>query len=298
MRVLLITSTRRDGYGAVIRSTVSQALDRAGVTFDVCPVGEDVRDRAGYDVYLGTGDEILWRNPQVVAAIRAMGGRSADLRARYMNPRATYLWRRYTDHRGRGPDWVFTHLRTRHPRGHYVGQCVDETRLYPEQDDRLTVFIDHYMPRRRSVLGDILDQCARLHRRRPELRFWYMSADGIVENDFTETRGSYRTYPFDEIARYYRRTHIVLPTHRETQGMLAAEIGMCGGLTLLRPWMYPAERRAEVPHRIYRRRIVLPETVDIAANRAHAQAHFSIDAFAARLKAGLDKVAGGTRPWP
>lgn len=295
MRVLLITSTRQDGYGAVIRNTVAQALDRVGIGWRAIAMAEDVRDHPGYDAYLGVGDELLWRNPEIVAGVRAIGGRSVDFRARYMNPRPTYLIRRYTDHRRRGPDWVFTHLRTRHPRGHYVGQCVDEGQLWPEHDDRFTVFIDHDMPSRRSALRDILAQCAALHRERPDLRFWYMSADGILENDFRERPGNYRTYPFAEIAQFYRRTHVVLPTHRETLGMLAAEIGMCGGLTLLRPWMYPAERRAEVPHALYRRRVVLPEAVDIAVNRAKAQAHFSVDAFALRLKTGLERVVAEGR---
>jgi hypothetical protein len=207
-----------------------------------------------------------------------------------MNPRPTYLLRRFTDHRGRGPDMVFTHFRSRHPRAHYVGQCVSEVRLFPEHDGRFTVFIDHDMPSRRSALPAILSQCAALHRARPELRFWFMSDRGIVENDFRPPRAAYRTYPFAEIAAYYRRTHVVLPTHRETQGMLGAEIGMCGGLTLLQPWMYPAERRAEIPHRLYRGRFDLPETVDIAANRAMAQRNFSIETFAGRLGAGLERL--------
>jgi hypothetical protein len=233
---------------------------------------------------------LLWRNPQIVAAIRCMGSRCADFRARYMNGKPTYLYRRFADHRGRGPDMVFTHFRTCHPRGHYVGQCVDETDLFRQQDGRFTIFIDHDMPRRRSVLADILSQCAALHRTRPDLRFWFMSDRGIVENTFQTEGSGYRAYPFAEIAWYYRRTHVVLPTHRETQGMLAAEIAMCGGLTVLRPWMYPAQRRAEIPHLLYRRRLRLPETVDIEANRRIARQNFSTAAFAARVMAGLERL--------
>ena len=44
--------------------------------------------------------------------------------------------------------------------------------------------------------------------------------------------------PFETIAEYYRKTDIFLPTHRETQGMLAQEIGTCGGITVLQEWMY------------------------------------------------------------
>ena len=290
MRVLAITLAKEGGYGAVIRTTVTRALTRAGVDHDVITLSDDLSAYPGYDIYLGVGDEMFWRKPDMVATIRAMGGISVDLRSRYMARRLNNIGRWFTDHRGRGPDWVFTHLRSSHSRAHYIGQCVDETELYPEHGEQFTVFIDHYMPKRQSALTDILRQCEAIHAERPDTRFWYMSASGIVENAFTETCGLYKTYPFSEIARYYRQSHVVLPTHRETQGMLAAEIGMCGGLTLLQPWMYPAERRAEVPHQLYTQKIELPETVDIAGNRAWAQKHFSIESFATRIKAGLIKA--------
>ncbi|MBL4541911.1 MAG: hypothetical protein JKP98_16700 [Rhodobacteraceae bacterium] len=289
MRVVAITTGGPGSYSRVFGDLVAGGLREAGADVTRIDLSEDVRDLPGHDAYLGVGDELLWRNPPIVAAIRGMGGRCADFRARYMNPRPTYLYRRFTDHRGRGPDMVFTHFRSRHPRSHYVGQCVDAAELFPEHDGRFTVFIDHDRPRR-SVLADILAQCAALHRERPEWRFWFMSDRGIVENDFRMPEAAHRTYPFTEIAWYYRRTHVVLPTHRETQGMLAAEIAMCGGLTVLRPWMYPAERRAEIPHLLYRRRLTLPETVDIEANRRVALGNFSPAAFAARVMAGLERL--------
>jgi hypothetical protein len=34
--------------------------------------------------------------------------------------------------------------------------------------------------------------------------------------------------PFAKIARYYRKTHVFMPTHREGLGMAAAEIGCVG----------------------------------------------------------------------
>ena len=45
--------------------------------------------------------------------------------------------------------------------------------------------------------------------------------------------------PFEKISEYYRQTDIFLPTHKESQGMLAQEIGACGGITVLQEWMYP-----------------------------------------------------------
>ena len=41
------------------------------------------------------------------------------------------------------------------------------------------------------------------------------------------------------------------PTHRESQGMLAQEIGACGGLTVLQKWMYPLETHNQFEHIFY-----------------------------------------------
>lgn len=280
---------------------VTRALDRIGVGWTLIGPAEAVDDHRGYDLYVGAGDEFFRKNPALVSRIRAIGGISADFRTRFL-PRKPVRWAMHAAGLGRDqPDYAFTHFRTWHPRGLYVGQGVNEDLLYPEHDDVFTVYVDHWMNRRWSRVQDILDQCARFQRGRPKVRVWYHSSDGIVENVFREDHKA-KVFPFEELAAYYRRTHVFLPTHRETQGMVAAEIGMCGGLTLLRPWMYPYERAKQIPHRFYWRRIAWPEgiggenSVDVAANRAKAIAEFGIAAFSARLKAALDVIAGREAP--
>ena len=57
--------------------------------------------------------------------------------------------------------------------------------------------------------------------------------------------------PFDQIAKYYRKTDTFFPTHRETQGMVAQEIVACGGLTTLQPCTYPKSTLAQFAHIIY-----------------------------------------------
>ena len=195
----------------------------------------------------------------------------------------------------RDPDFVFTHFRSRHPRALYVGQAVNERLLYPDQDGRFTVFVDHYQAQRsrRERVQWVLDQCRALAQARgAAVRIWYQTVEGIEEGRFDACRARYRALPFAEIAAYYRKTHVFLPTHRETQGMVAAEIGACGGLSLMRPWMYPRERRRAVPHRLYGAAIDWPERIDTAANRALALRNFGEAAFAERLGTALDRMLG------
>jgi tetrahydrodipicolinate N-succinyltransferase len=81
MRVLAIAATKAGQYGSVFADSVLRALGRLGAKVTTIGVAEDVRAHPGHDAYLGLGDELLWRNPQIVAGIRSMGGRCADFRA-------------------------------------------------------------------------------------------------------------------------------------------------------------------------------------------------------------------------
>jgi hypothetical protein len=296
MRLLLISPAELGGYSAALTRNVERALARIGASSTRIAPSVPVEDHRGYDLYVGVGDEIFRKNPALVRRIRAIGGRSADFRTRFL-PRKPVRWLLHAVGLGKDqPDYAFTHFHTWHPRGLYVGQGVNDDLLYPEHDETFTVYVDHFMRSRRSFVQHILDQCAELHRRRGNVRVWYHTADGIAENRFTEDRQGPKVFPFEALAAYYRKTHVFLPTHRETQGMVAAEIGMCGGLTLLMPWMYPYQRARQIPHRFYLARIHWPETVDVAANRAKAKAEFGIEVFTARLKTALDVIGRDAGP--
>jgi hypothetical protein len=295
MKLLLISRATPGGYDFALLRNVQRALDRAGIAWSHIDAAVPVEDHRGFDLYAGVGDELLRKKPDLVRRIRAMGGISADFRTRFL-PRKPVRWAMHAMGLGKDqPDYALTHFRTWHPRGLYVGQGVNDDLLYPEHDDVFTVYVDHFMGSRRSYVQHILDQCADLRRGRKDVRVWYHASDGIAENRFAEDRTAPRVFPFERLAAYYRKTHVFLPTHRETQGMVAAEIGMCGGLTLLRPLTYPKERTAEIPHRFYLSKIRWPDHVDIAANRALARAHFGIDAFAARLKQAIDTIMRARR---
>lgn len=145
---------------------------------------------------------------------------------------------RYADHYRKLPKFVFEDL------------------LYPEQDDDVvTVFVDHYLDRNsyHALVAEQIGRCPY------PLRVFYQSKDGIVENPDAATLSStfdarsedFKTIPFEDIAPYYRKTHIFLPTHRETQGMVAIEIGACGGLTCMKPGTYPQSVQQTFSHVLY-----------------------------------------------
>ena len=238
MRLLLVGPAHPTGYSVTLLRNVQRALDRIGIDWAAVDQDQPLEGYRGFDLYVGVGDELFRKNPGLVQRIKAIGGVTADFRTRFL-PLKPKTWAKYAlTGRSEKVDYAFTHFRSWHPRGLYVGQGVNDDLLYPGHDAYFTVLVDHYMHNRHACVQDILDQCAELQRTRKNVRIWYHSKDGIVENRFGEDRGHPANLPFPTIAAYYRKTHVFLPTHRETQGMVAAEIGMCGGITLVRPWMY------------------------------------------------------------
>ena len=61
----------------------------------------------------------------------------------------------------------------------------------------------------------------------------------------------FKNIEYQEITKFYRKCHFFFPTHRESQGMLAQEIGACGGLTIMQKWMYPIETHHQFEHLLY-----------------------------------------------
>lgn len=294
MSLLLLGSDAPGTYKAVLLRNVERALTLLGRAYQVLFEHERVTEHPGHELYIMVGDEGLRRRPEFVRAIRAMGGKSVDMRSRYLPPQLPMLPRYLKASATLDPDAVFTHFPTFNPRGCYIGQGVNDDLLVPEHDDRFTVYVDnrHPLRRTRDKTQAILDRCGEIHARRPDIRFLYHTDKGIEENRFEACMDDEKTLPFAEIAAWYRKTHVFMPTHRESQGMVSAEIGMCGGLTMLERYMYPWGRRRTVPHRLYRGTFDLPEAVDIAANRAFTARSFGIEAFAARLDAAIDKAIG------
>jgi hypothetical protein len=141
---------------------------------------------------------------------------------------------KYANHYRKLPKFIFDHL------------------LFQEQnDEKLTIFVDHFLGRDsyNDLVYDQISSCPF------PLRVFYQHHSGIIENPDKKTflstidpyNKKFKFIPFDEIAKIYRQTHAFFPTHSETQGMVALEIGACGGLTFMKPNTYPGD----VPTKFY-----------------------------------------------
>jgi hypothetical protein len=146
---------------------------------------------------------------------------------------------------------------------HYLPKFVDEEYLYSEQSNEklLTIFIDHYKHQNDKEIKISYDAIFKvfeiIKNSNFPLKVFYQTSAGVIINPHepeipkNNLKQNYKILPFAEIAKYYRKTHIFFPTHRETQGMVAHEIGACGAITLLQEWMYPKSTINQFPHIIY-----------------------------------------------
>ncbi len=142
---------------------------------------------------------------------------------------------------------------------HYLPKFILEDYLYPtkEKFEKLNVFVDHFKyqtkKERQISINAINKIFTDIKNSNLPLNIYYHTSHGIETNRVTpeipeENISQCDKYiPFEEITKYYRKTDIFFPTHRETQGMLAQEIGACGGITVLQDWMYPQNTHHQFP---------------------------------------------------
>ena len=145
---------------------------------------------------------------------------------------------------------------------YYLPKFVLEEHLYPEprQNDILNVYVDHFnkqkdRPESITAINKIFKD---INSSNVKMNIFYHTSKGIeinrLEPEIPEKGVSQCALyiPFEEISYYYRLTDIFLPTHRETQGMVAQEIGACGGITVLQDWMYPETTHYQFPAIFYK----------------------------------------------
>ena len=151
-----------------------------------------------------------------------------------------------------------------HKHYEYLPKFVLEEHLYPSQEkDKLNVYVDHYKAQsedeREVSINTINKIFEDIRNSKVPINVFYHTSKGIEKNRLypeIPNKGvpqSAAYIPFETIAEYYRKTDIFLPTHRETQGMLAQEIGACGGITVLQEWMYPSLTHYQFPNVIYKK---------------------------------------------
>ncbi len=160
-------------------------------------------------------------------------------------------------------DYYFYFIPTAEPRFEhymYLPKFIDENYLYPEQSNKISVFIDHYKSQteneRQISINALLYIFENLKKYRNKIDIYFHSSKGIELNPEQITipadkKSDFKFIDYKEISKFYRKCHIFFPTHRETQGMVAQEIGACGGITIMQNWMYPVETHDQFEHVLY-----------------------------------------------
>ena len=151
-----------------------------------------------------------------------------------------------------------------HKHYHYLPKFILEEHLYPssKKEDNLNVFVDHFNYQNedeRDISIKVIEKIFfDLRNSDIQLNVFYHTSKGIEKNRFFPEipkkgiSNCSKYIPFEKITEFYRKTDIFFPTHRETQGMLAQEIGACGGLTVLQDWMYPRSTHHQFPAIFYK----------------------------------------------
>ena len=164
----------------------------------------------------------------------------------------------------------------------YLPKFIDENYLYPEQSKKVTVFVDHYKHQTESEkeisIRSILNIFENLKKYRNNIDIYFHTSNGIELNPEKITipadkKNNFKYMDFEEISKYYRKCNIFFPTHRESQGMLAQEIGACGGLTIMQKWMYPIETHYQFEHLLYdfKNFVDFKKVLDICQNKDFIQ---------------------------
>ena len=151
-----------------------------------------------------------------------------------------------------------------HDHYRYIPKFVLEEYLFiePREDETLNVYVDHFkyqnISEREQSVGAIKKIFKDINSSNVKMNVFYHTSKGIEVNrldpEIPEKGVSQCSLyiPFEELSYYYRLTDVFLPTHRETQGMVAQEIGACGGITVLQEWMYPKLTHDQFPAMLYK----------------------------------------------
>ena len=147
---------------------------------------------------------------------------------------------------------------------YYLPKFILEEHLYPakKKSEILNVYVDHFKyqtkKERQISINAINKIFIDIKNSNIPLNVFYHTSNGIEINrmdaEIPEENISQcaKFIPFKEITKFYRKTDIFFPTHRETQGMLAQEFGACGGITVLQDWMYPKNTHHQFPSIFYK----------------------------------------------
>ena len=204
-----------------------------------------------YDILILCGIRIISKQKLDIDLLRKKAKIIIEIGDDGIDPQRTY------------EDYYFYFIPTTQPRySHYIyiPKFVEEEYLYPEQSNKISVFIDHFKCQteyeREISIKSLLYIFENLKEFRNIIDIYFHSSSGIELNPDKITipankKSDFKFIDYAEITKIYRKCHLFFPTHRETQGMLAQEIGACGGLTIMQEWMYPKETHHQFNNILY-----------------------------------------------
>ena len=184
--------------------------------------------------------------------------------------------------------FYFVETSSNHPKGLRLPNFVMSDHLYPEQDEVFTIFVDHFL-NRRSYLDDVFDRVREIGF--PHRIFW-QNHEGIIENPSDADLGilhdqrsaPFKSLNFEEIVKYYRKSHVFMATHGESLGKVAIETSMCGALVFCHQGTYPDGVVRQIDHATFRRGVSFdwskvkelcsPEHITMRREKAFANAGF------------------------
>lgn len=182
----------------------------------------------------------------------------------------------------------------------HIGWASDPQVLYPEQkSDELRIMIDHpYYKDGQPDLTEWVTTDAVAFAKSDLWRSRYKSvrvkrlinggAEDVYQHDTMLKKFDRKHIPFVDIAPEYRRTHVYLPTHKESVGLTCLELAYCGALVVTPAAMIYPDRLETVRHIEYADSPPWPDVLT----------HINIKASAekARLQS-WDKVADRMLHW-
>ena len=188
----------------------------------------------------------------------------------------------------------------------YVGNTFPEDHLYVEdrKTDQITVWVDHAIGYNNDKTVEILRHLESVQQNYP-VRVLHQGKYGIGQNLFTSqcSKGNmgYNTFDYDIITSLYRKADVFLPTHKESIGMLAGEIGLCGGITLLESYMYPEQIKKQFQYIQYKnlsdidwnsiRKYITTEKRH--QRRKYCLEHYGMESFKQRCLDAVSKITKG-----
>jgi len=250
---ICVTRFNQDAWTIHIHKVITDALKKSGIFEKIESLNGYPEKNNFYDILIVCGIRSLFKDRVDLIRLKKNAGYICDMSDFDQDKRSTI------------EDLTFYFVPSKNPTNKFkfLPKPIEDNFLFPqhEKNKPMSVFVDHFgatnngeIQVSRDALQKVFDEIKLCPF---PIRVFYQHSTGIIENPIepeyplSGRKLDIKFLPFEEISKYYRKTHIFFPTHLETQGMLAQEIGLCGGLTVMQSWMYPQQSHDQFSKVVY-----------------------------------------------